>query len=101
MIQIDIEKPKTCAECLMACRDSFYEIYCRKDMKKHEPFDKGCSLKEVPTGKWIPIDYDGYADGNPVYDVWECSNCGYEHNGDNDTLTAYCPDCGCNMVDLG
>ena len=48
-------------------------------------------------GYWIPISGDGYANGNIVYDEWECSNCGHEHNGDEDTLTAYCPDCGSKM----
>lgn len=49
------------------------------------------------TGKWEPIEYDGYADGNPVWDLWECSECGKEHAGDQDTLTQYCPDCGAKM----
>ena len=49
-------------------------------------------------GKWIPIEYDSYADGYPVYDKWECSNCGHEHNGEEDTLTAFCPDCGFDMT---
>ena len=48
-------------------------------------------------GRWIPIEYDGYADGFPVWDKWECSECGYEHNGDKDSLTAFCPDCGVKM----
>lgn len=29
-----------------------------------------------PTAYWRG-DYDGYADGNPVYDVWNCSACDY------------------------
>lgn len=49
---------------------------------------------EYPKYYWRPVSYYGYADGNPVYDTWECPCCGYEHNGDSDTLTAYCPDCG-------
>lgn len=49
------------------------------------------------TGKWVGIEYDGYADGNPVYDVFECSVCGCEHKGESDTLTNYCPDCGAKM----
>ena len=63
-------------------------------------------LKSVPTieakparcGRWIPIEYDSYADGAPVWDKWECSNCGHEHNGEKDTLTAFCPDCGFDMT---
>ena len=53
---------------------------------------------EQMCGKWIPIEYDSYADGYPVYDKWECSNCGHEHNGEEDTLTAFCPDCGFDMM---
>ena len=48
-------------------------------------------------GWWNPIEYDGYADGSPVWDKWECSECGYEHNGDEESLTAFCPDCGRKM----
>jgi hypothetical protein len=59
-------------------------------------------LAEQPTieaepvlhGRWLPIEADGYADGAPVWDKWECSECGHEHSGEEDTLTAFCPDCG-------
>ena len=51
----------------------------------------------VRHGRWIGIEYDGYADGCPVYDVFECSECGYEHKGESDTLTSYCPNCGAKM----
>lgn len=50
------------------------------------------------TGRWMPIGYDGYADGCPVIDEWECSECGWEHTGDEDTLICYCPNCGYHMV---
>ena len=52
---------------------------------------------EVVHAKWIPLEYDGYADGNPVWDLWECSECQEEHSGDEDTLTNYCPNCGAKM----
>lgn len=52
---------------------------------------------EVRHGRWIPIEYDSYADGAPVWDKWECSECGHEHKGEEDTLTAFCPDCGAQM----
>ena len=54
-------------------------------------------IEEQKTGKWVGIEYDGYADGNPVYDVWECSNCHEEHEGDFDSLPNYCPECGAKM----
>lgn len=59
--------------------------------KAEELYEK---QSDKPSGKWIPISYDGYADGNPAYDYWECSNCGSEHVGEVDTLTDYCPYCG-------
>ena len=48
-------------------------------------------------GRWIPTEYDSYADGAPVWDKWECSECGHEHSGEEDTLTAFCPYCGARM----
>ena len=51
-------------------------------------------------GRWLPIEYDGYADGSPVWDKWECSECGYEHNGDEESLTAFCPSCGAKMQEV-
>lgn len=59
-------------------------------------------IKEVDTepvrhGRWIPTEYDSYAGGAPVWDKWECSDCGHEHSGEEDTLTAFCPNCGAQM----
>lgn len=48
-------------------------------------------------GRWIPTEYDSYADCAPVWDKWECCECGHEHKGEEDTLTAFCPDCGTRM----
>lgn len=53
--------------------------------------------EHVRHGRWIPTEYDSYADGAPVWDKYECSECGHEHDGEEDTLTAFCPDCGANM----
>ena len=64
------------------------------------PYIKGAPTIEaapVVHGRWIPIEYDGYADGYPVWDLWECSECREEHSGDEDTLTPYCPNCGAKM----
>ena len=53
---------------------------------------------EVVHGEWIGIQYDGYADGCPVYDLWECSECReeYETEGDPPPYN-YCPNCGAKM----
>lgn len=76
-----------------------------KMLKNTIDADKGVMLDRIrfleaqlpKRGKWIGIEYDGYADGYPVYDVWECSECGEEHNGEEDTLPNYCPNCGAKM----
>lgn len=44
--------------------------------------------------------YDGYSDGEPVYDVWVCSNCGHIIDDGTDCeedLPHYCPVCGAKM----
>lgn len=53
----------------------------------------------VVHGRWIGIQYDGYADGCPVYDTWECSECReeYENEGDPPYFN-YCPNCGAKMA---
>lgn len=51
----------------------------------------------VKHATWRGLEYDGYADGTPVYFVWECSNCGEEHRGEENTLTRFCPNCGAKM----
>ena len=50
----------------------------------------------VKRGHWIGTEYGGYADGNPVYDAYECSECGAEFYGE-DFDFEYCPRCGAKM----
>ena len=62
--------------------------------------EQNAELKKqaVERSEWVPLEYDAYADGNPVWDLWECQKCGHEHNGEECTLTAYCPGCGAIMI---
>ena len=53
--------------------------------------------QEPKTGHWIGAEYDAYADGTPVYDTYECSECGWEMYGGENSLTNYCPSCGAEM----
>ena len=56
-----------------------------------------------PTAHWQG-EYDGYANGNPVYDVWNCSACGYcidDGTDDPDMLPKHCPECGARMIKDG
>lgn len=53
----------------------------------------------VVHGRWIG-EADGYADGELVYDVWNCSRCDYciDDGTDNpELLPNYCPNCGAKM----
>ena len=51
----------------------------------------------VKHGRWIGT-ADGYADGELIYDIWECSECGYDADGaDEKPNWNYCPNCGCKM----
>lgn len=63
-------------------------------------------IKEAPAadvtpvrhGRWIGLEYDGYADGNPVYDLWGCSECGEEVRGEDVPVThPWCHCCGARM----
>ena len=63
-------------------------------------------IKEAPAadvapvrhGRWIGLEYDGYADGCPVYDLWECSECGEEVRGEDVPAThPWCHSCGTRM----
>ena len=55
-------------------------------------------VAEVRHGRWIGIEYDGYADGCPVYDLWDCSECGEEVRGEDVPDThPWCHACGARM----
>ena len=47
-------------------------------------------------GKWVGTEFDGYADGNPVYYEWKCSACGCVVEDEEPTWN-YCPNCGADM----
>ena len=53
-------------------------------------------LKEIlklHTPKHAIYESDGYSDGDPVYDIWICPNCGAKYEVDYDDYD-FCPDCG-------
>ena len=51
-------------------------------------------------GEWMGSG-DGYADGELVYDTWECSHCGHviDEEDDPDMLPQFCPKCYAAMTD--
>ena len=57
-------------------------------------------VEKVWRGEWVGS-ADGYADGELVYDIWECSHCGYviDEEDDPDMLPKFCPKCYAAMTD--
>ena len=67
-------------------------------MKMHIEDAEEVDAVEVVHGRWIGTQYDGYADGCPVYDLWECSECREEYESEGDPPPYnYCPNCGAKM----
>ncbi len=68
-----------------------------------EAVDALCELPEVDAvpvrhGKFMGTEYDGYADGNPVYYEWKCSECGCIFEEDEPMYRyRFCPYCGARM----
>ena len=66
-------------------KECYYEL--RQAIKDLSP------VKQEP--KTVIYSGDGYADGEMVYDMAECPNCGYEYDyGDKDWGLPFCPSCG-------
>mgnify|MGYP005774058915 CR=1 FL=1 len=57
-------------------------------------------VEKVWRGEWMGSG-DGYADGELVYDTWECSHCGHviDEEDDPDMLPQFCPKCYAAMTD--
>lgn len=60
-------------------------------------YAKAADVAPVRNAEWIGVWYDGYVDGSPVYEEFECSNCGCEHHADGEPTWCFCPDCGAKM----
>ena len=50
-------------------------------------------LKERDDAKEPQYEGDGYSEGEMVYDIWICPNCGTKYEVDYDDYK-FCPDCG-------
>lgn len=51
----------------------------------------------VRHGRWEGT-ADGYWNGELVYDIWNCSECGFDADGaDEKPDWNYCPNCGAKM----
>lgn len=63
--------------------------------------EKAGGAERKQSAVWTPLAADGYADGAPVYYLWECSNCHEEFNSDGEPpMHNYCPNCGAEMKEV-
>jgi len=57
----------------------------------------GEDITLVKRGQWVG-EYDGYADGCPVVDMWSCSACGKRFDEwEVQPTWKFCPCCGAKM----
>lgn len=72
-------------------------IYAAFPVAKKDPQ----SARELKTAYWVPSSFDGYADGAPVIDAWQCSGCCEEFDSEGDPPTYdYCPYCGARFIGI-
>ena len=86
---------ESCEECAYACGE-----FCGR----RGDFASVCvAICDAPIieperkkGMFIGTEYDGYADGNPVFCEWKCSECGCVFEDEKPTYN-FCPNCGADM----
>lgn len=81
--------------------DEAEEVQANDDWHAYTGIVKAAPAADVVPvvhGRWVGLEYDGYADGYPVYDLWECSVCGEEVSGEDvPTTHPWCHGCGARM----
>ena len=69
------------------------------DGNEYDIIDKCPTIEAEPVrhGRWEGT-ADGYWNGELVYDIWNCSECGFDADGaDERPDWKYCPNCGAKM----
>lgn len=66
------------------------------EIQTRKPTDFPTIEPQRMRGRWVGTEFDGYADGNPVYYEWKCSACGCVVEDEEPTWN-YCPNCGAEM----
>lgn len=83
---------------LEALTEIEYYAGFRGEQAKREAVDEACKVACEALEKRIPkapvMWYDGYADGEPAVDDYECPSCGAVYNFDDDGKHRFCPNCG-------
>lgn len=80
----------TCKEIATEAVKALEEV---KEYRKIGTIEEVKEAVEKQTAKEPDYEGDGYADGEIVYDIWICPNCGEEYEVDYDDYN-HCPKCG-------
>ena len=76
--------------------DVLYQLSDVKTGNKGMLTNKMMGVIKTALSKQIPkipcMEYDGYSEGLPVYESWECPRCGFWHDIEDEYK--YCPECG-------
>lgn len=83
---------------IMTCEGKYEEQFLLEMQDYFDELRDIIMQSENPTkyGNWIGTEFDGYADGFPVYYEWKCSECGTVFEDEEPTYN-YCPHCGAKM----
>ena len=91
---IKLLHPDTTGEGIMELQ--YYGGFEAKE-KVIKAIEEACILACAALEKQIPknpyLSGDGYWNGQLVYDIWDCPNCGKSYEVDYDNYD-YCPECG-------
>lgn len=73
-------------------------VYGVESVLEYADYLPRVEAEPVVHAHWVGTQYDGYADGYPVYDLWECSECREEYESEGDPPPYdRCPHCGAHM----
>lgn len=81
--------------------ESYMEGWCKGfnaavDHCMHHVIHAPTIEPERKRGRFVGTEFDGYADGNPVFYEWKCSECGCVFE-DEEPMYNFCPNCGADM----
>ena len=78
----------------------YYIVKAENQAKHIRDLEARNARSERKRGRFVGTEFDGYADGNPVFYEWECSECRCVFEEDEPTYN-YCPNCGAYMGEKG
>ena len=77
--------------------DGAFDLFANRIVPRVIKNIPAAEVEQVRHGQWEGT-ADGYADGELVYDMWNCSECGFDADGAEEKPEwKFCPNCGAWM----